>query len=59
MLRVLLAAGARPNFIKVAPLMAALRQHSEIEQRLVYTSQPYDEQLSKVFFDDLQIDRPN
>ncbi len=59
MLRVLHVAGARPNFIKIAPLMAALREHSEIEQRLVHTGQHYDERLSKVFFDDLQIDRPN
>ncbi len=59
MLRVLHVAGARPNFIKIAPLMAALREHSEIEQCLVHTGQHYDERLSKVFFDDLQIDRPN
>lgn len=59
MLRVLHVAGARPNFIKIAPLMAALREHSEIEQCLVHTGQHYDERLSKVFFDDLQIDRPS
>ena len=59
MLRVLHVAGARPNFIKIAPLMAALREHSEIEQCLVHTGQHYDERLSQVFFDDLQIDRPN
>lgn len=59
MLRVLHVASARPNFIKIAPLMAALREHSEIEQCLVHTGQHYDERLSKVFFDDLQIDRPN
>ena len=59
MLNVLHVAGARPNFIKIAPLMAALREHSEIGQCLVHTGQHYDERLSKVFFDDLHIERPD
>ncbi len=59
-LRLLLVAGARPNFVKIAPLMDALRAHSaRVETLLVHTGQHYDEELSKTFFDQLGIPRPD
>jgi UDP-N-acetylglucosamine 2-epimerase (non-hydrolysing) len=51
-------AGARPNFMKVAPLIAAARQ-SSLSCRLVHTGQHYDEQMSERFFDELELPRPD
>jgi UDP-N-acetylglucosamine 2-epimerase (non-hydrolysing) len=51
--------GARPNYMKVAPVYAALAEHTWIEQRLVHTGQHYDEQLSDVFFGQLPLPRPH
>lgn len=56
--KILLVAGARPNFIKVAPLMRALAG-TRLVARLVHTGQHYDAKLSKVFFEDLKIPRPD
>jgi UDP-N-acetylglucosamine 2-epimerase (non-hydrolysing) len=58
MIKVLNVAGARPNFMKVAPLIRAFERQG-IEQRLIHTGQHYDDAMSKVFFDDLGIPAPN
>src|SRR3954452_9588174 len=57
--KVLLAAGARPNFVKVAPLMRALRRCPLFETRLVHTGQHDDPMLSSVFFEELEIPHPD
>jgi UDP-N-acetylglucosamine 2-epimerase (non-hydrolysing) len=58
--RLLLIAGARPNFMKVAPLLRALRRRPEaFEPLLVHTGQHYDEAMSDVFFDELGIPPPD
>jgi UDP-N-acetylglucosamine 2-epimerase (non-hydrolysing) len=59
-LKVLHVVGARPNFMKVAPVMRALaaRPHT-FEQRLVHTGQHYDDGMSQVFFDELGIAPPD
>ena len=49
-LRVVVVAGARPNFMKIAPLMHELRQRPRFDARLVHTGQHYDEAMSKSFF---------
>jgi UDP-N-acetylglucosamine 2-epimerase (non-hydrolysing) len=51
--------GARPNFMKVAPLMRAYRQHSNIEPMLVHTGQHYDTNMSDLFFRQLGIPEPD
>ena len=51
--------GARPNFMKVAPIMAAYAKHSAIEQLLVHTGQHYDERMSDLFFRELGLPRPD
>lgn len=52
--------GARPNFMKIAPLMAAMRvESSSFEQTLVHTGQHYDAQMSRVFFEDLEMPEPD
>ena len=50
--------GARPNFPKAAPVIAALKELS-IDQWLVHTGQHYDDRLSRVFFDELGLPDPD
>ncbi len=57
-MRVLVAAGARPNFVKVAPLLRAFRHYRDIEALLVHTGQHYSKAMSAVFFRDLEIPPP-
>ncbi len=58
--KVLHVVGARPNFMKVAPLMRAMAaRDGRFEQRLVHTGQHYDEAMSQVFFDELGIAPPD
>lgn len=59
-MQVLLVAGARPNFPKIAPIAAALRQQSEVfaPPVVVHTGQHYDYQLSEVFFEELELGPP-
>ncbi|MGB9690110.1 non-hydrolyzing UDP-N-acetylglucosamine 2-epimerase [Thermogutta sp.] len=51
--------GARPNFMKMAPILRALRGYPEIRPVLIHTGQHYDPQLSDVFFQDLEMPRPD
>lgn len=50
--------GARPNFIKAAPVIAALRG-LDVEQRLVHTGQHYDDRMSAIFFEELDLPQPD
>ncbi len=54
-----LIAGARPNFMKVAPIMRAMREHHTLECRLIHTGQHYDREMSDVFFEELGIPVPD
>jgi UDP-N-acetylglucosamine 2-epimerase (non-hydrolysing) len=59
MKNILLVAGARPNFMKVAPLMRELAKHaSQARAHIVHTGQHYDADMSEVFFDELGLGRP-
>ena len=59
-MRVLSIVGARPNFVKIAPLIDEMgRRPEHFQQLLVHTGQHYDEQMSQVFFDELDIPRPD
>ena len=51
--------GARPNFIKVAPVMNALKTRKHVVQTLIHTGQHYDANMSDVFFEQLGIPAPN
>ena len=51
--------GARPNFMKVAPVMEALAVRDRVHQRLIHTGQHSDEQMADVFFRDLGLPRPD
>src|SRR5580693_5567360 len=51
--------GARPNFMKAAPVMRALNEHRGVRQSLVHTGQHYDSNMSDVFFSELDIPAPD
>jgi len=51
--------GARPNFMKVAPVMSALKTRKHVVQTLVHTGQHYDANMSDVFFEQLGIPAPD
>jgi len=51
--------GARPNFMKIAPIVDEMKKHHDIEPILVHTGQHYDQVMSKLFFDDLGLPKPD
>jgi UDP-N-acetylglucosamine 2-epimerase (non-hydrolysing) len=57
--KVHLIAAARPNFMKVAPLLHALNADGAFATSLVHTGQHYDANMSQAFFDDLGLDKPD
>lgn len=63
--KLMLVAGARPNFMKVAPLIKAIQRHNQsspqtpVAYSLVHTGQHYDAQMSQIFFDELGIPAPD
>lgn len=59
MLNILHVVGARPNFMKVAPVLAALDSRLMCSQRLVHTGQHYDANMSDVFFQQLGLPQPD
>lgn len=58
--RVILVAGARPNFMKIAPIwLEMIRFRSDFTPIILHTGQHYDYEMSKVFFEDLDLPGPN
>ena len=57
--RIDLIAGARPNFMKIAPIVRALREDARLDWRIVHTGQHYDRDMNDVFFDELGIPPPD
>lgn len=51
--------GARPQFIKLAPIVHALQRTGVVNHQILHTGQHYDENMSSVFFDELDIPRPD
>ncbi|TDB61373.1 non-hydrolyzing UDP-N-acetylglucosamine 2-epimerase [Arundinibacter roseus] len=58
-MKILSIVGARPNFMKVAPLHRAFLAHPTIQSRIVHTGQHYDSRMSDVFFNQLQLPVPD
>lgn len=58
-MRILSIVGTRPNFIKLAALVNEFKKHSNIENTLVHTGQHYDKEMSKLFFDELGLPKPD
>ena len=60
MKRILHVVGARPNFMKIAPIMHEMaRRPDEFQQILVHTGQNYDAGMSQVFLDELELPKPD
>src|SRR5437868_14505295 len=58
-MKILHVVGARPNFMKIAPIIAELRKRPGVDQVLVHTGQHYDAKMSDVFFQDLGMPDPD
>ena len=59
MTKIVNVCGARPNFMKIAPLMRAYPAHPDISPLLVHTGQHYDQNMSDLFFKQLRIPEPD
>ena len=57
--RITLVAGARPNFMKIAPIVHAIIKDGSMDYRLVHTGQHYDKVMSDTFFEELNIPKPD
>ena len=54
-----LVAGARPNFMKIAPIVRALQAHGGMAFKIIHTGQHYDREMNDVFFEELGIPQPD
>jgi UDP-GlcNAc3NAcA epimerase len=59
MIKILTILGARPQFIKAGSVSREIGKHKEIEEIIVHTGQHYDANMSDIFFDEMQIPKPN
>lgn len=65
LIKIVSVVGARPNFMKIAPIAKAIEEHNaggnkpSIDSIIVHTGQHYDEKMSKLFFEELEIPRPD
>src|ERR1044071_678572 len=57
--KIIVVAGARPNFMKIARLVDELKKNRRIDCLLVHTGQHYDFAMSEVFFQELRIPKPD
>jgi UDP-N-acetylglucosamine 2-epimerase (non-hydrolysing) len=59
-MKVISIVGARPNFIKIAPVHKAFQRfNNKVEHKICHTGQHFDEKMSKVFFDELEMPKPD
>ncbi|QDV83008.1 non-hydrolyzing UDP-N-acetylglucosamine 2-epimerase [Planctomycetes bacterium TBK1r] len=59
-MKILSVVGARPNFMKIAPIMRALDSYGDrVQQTLVHTGQHFDEKMSDIFFRELELPKPH
>lgn len=56
---IFLVAGARPNFMKIAPIVRAIAAHDGLDYQIIHTGQHYDREMNDVFFEELGIPEPD
>jgi len=54
-----LVAGARPNFMKIAPIVRALQKQERLQFKIIHTGQHYDREMNDIFFEELGIPAPD
>ncbi len=60
MKKIISVVGARPNFIKIAPVAKALKKYrKEVKHQICHTGQHFDQRMSEIFFDQLKMPRPD
>lgn len=59
MIRIICVCGARYNFMKISPIMRAFEANGNFDTLLVHTSQHYDGTMSHLFFEELNIPKPD
>jgi UDP-N-acetylglucosamine 2-epimerase (non-hydrolysing) len=58
-MKICIIAGARPNFMKIAPIIRAIQKHETMHYLLIHTGQHYDYEMSEAFFTELEIPKPH
>lgn len=58
-MKIINVVGARPNFMKIMPILREMKRHRRIKSVLLHTGQHYDFNMSEIFFQDLKIPRPD
>ena len=58
-MKIILVVGARPNFVKVATIIREIKKYDDIEYKLIHTGQHYDNNMSDIFFKELEIPKPD
>ena len=59
-MKTMIVVGARPNFIKAAPIIDCMKRYNDfLEPTLIHTGQHYDKKLSQLFFDELKLPKPD
>ncbi len=59
MIKIVTILGARPQFIKAGSVSREIAEHDEIQEMIVHTGQHYDKNMSDIFFDEMQIPKPD
>lgn len=58
-LKIINIVGARPNFMKIAPIQRAFEKHKNVDSKIVHTGQHYDAKMSDIFFNQLELPKPH
>jgi len=58
-MKIFIIAGARPNFMKISPIINEIKKHQNIEYKLIHTGQHFDKNMSDKFFEDLNLPYPD
>ena len=58
-MKIITVVGARPQFIKAAVVSRIFRERQNLDEVIVHTGQHYDANMSHIFFDELDIPKPN
>jgi UDP-N-acetylglucosamine 2-epimerase (non-hydrolysing) len=58
-MKIINVVGARPNFMKIAPIQREMSEYAQVQPFLVHTGQHYDDKMSRLFFEDLELPQPD